>query len=205
MERLYGERGARIYDITTRLSGYRGYYRAALSAANVPREGAVLDVGCGTGMFGAALAEHGRYDIVGVDLSPAMLRIAEENVPSASLYRGDAFHLDEAVPFDHEGGPLTDRKYDLVVTAGMLEYLDSPERALEEMLRLAKPGGSIIVTMIRNNLVGNIASKLYRFTLLDTSILQGADADVEEIRLPASYRNAYLRTLKQSHLLEKRR
>ena len=44
--------------------------------------GLVVDLGCGSGRFAAALGEAG-YQVLGVDLSPAMIRLAKKRAPGA--------------------------------------------------------------------------------------------------------------------------
>lgn len=46
--------------------------------------GRVVDLGCGSGIFAQALAEAG-YDVVGVDISPAMIEIARSRVPTGAF------------------------------------------------------------------------------------------------------------------------
>jgi ubiquinone/menaquinone biosynthesis C-methylase UbiE len=51
---------------------------ARLLAAHLPdRQAAVLDIGCGTGLLGQGLAEHGFGTIDGLDVSPEMMQVAE--------------------------------------------------------------------------------------------------------------------------------
>lgn len=200
LEKYYGRSGARVYDITTRLSGYRGYYTTVLQAAGVKKEGRVLDVGCGTGMFSASLERYGTYDLTGVDISPATLQFARRNAPTASLYVGDVFDLRNAHGLDGLQADITEKKYDLVVSAGMLEYLDTPGEALRIMLSLLKDDGMLITTTIKNNVVGYIASKLYGFSLIEAGLLSSFQAT--EIPLHF-YPNVYLRTLKQSHSIRR--
>jgi SAM-dependent methyltransferase len=48
-------------------------------------EGLVVDLGCGSGIWAKALADSG-YEVVGVDLSPAMIELARERVPEATFH-----------------------------------------------------------------------------------------------------------------------
>ncbi len=79
---------AYIHDV-----GFTDYARGAaphllelLDHAGI-REGTVVDLGCGTGLWARALAEAG-YEVVGLDISPAMIEIARERVPAASFEVG---------------------------------------------------------------------------------------------------------------------
>jgi len=53
----------------------------------LPEKGKVVDLGCGTGVpYARSLVERG-FDVVGVDLSEDMVKVASENVPGASFVR----------------------------------------------------------------------------------------------------------------------
>lgn len=58
-------------------------------------EGLVVDLGCGSGIWAAALVEAG-YDVVGVDQSAALLEIARERAPAARFVHGSLFDVELA-------------------------------------------------------------------------------------------------------------
>lgn len=98
--------------------------------------GRVLEVAVGTGRN----LDHYASDttITGIDLSPEMLKLAEEHAGnlgrSVELREGDAAQL----PFD-------DASFDTVVCALSLCSIPSPSRALEEMSRVLAPGGQLLL------------------------------------------------------------
>ena len=98
----------------------------------------VLDVGCGTGAFEKRLVEAGvAGDIVGIDLSPNMLRQARAklaDVPTVTFQQADV----HALPFDDAG-------FDIVVSASTFHYFDDPDQALNEIARVLRPGGRFVV------------------------------------------------------------
>jgi SAM-dependent methyltransferase len=51
------------------------------------KDGLVIDLGCGSGIWAAELSRHG-YDVLGVDISPAMIDIARKRVPKAEFRTG---------------------------------------------------------------------------------------------------------------------
>lgn len=97
----------------------------------------VLDVGCGTG---ALLHAIQRLDpaarLQGVDLTPAMLRVAAGKLhPGTGLAAADAAAL-----------PFAAASFDLVVSTSSLHYWTDPVAGLREMVRVARPAGRIVVT-----------------------------------------------------------
>lgn len=95
MGHLYGARGeyydtdlAYIHDV-----GYSGFARGSapglleqLRQAGI-ENGRVVDLGCGSGIWARELVDAG-YDVVGVDLSEAMIEIARQRVPEAEFHVG---------------------------------------------------------------------------------------------------------------------
>ncbi|HEX8700676.1 MAG TPA: methyltransferase domain-containing protein [Myxococcaceae bacterium] len=57
------------------------------------RKGLVVDLGCGSGILARVVTDSG-YDVLGVDLSPEMLRIAARSAPLASFKRGSLLDVD---------------------------------------------------------------------------------------------------------------
>jgi ubiquinone/menaquinone biosynthesis C-methylase UbiE len=99
----------------------------------------VLDVGCGTGYTSrGVLQRKGVSELVGLDMNPVQLGRARRNLlgdkARVSLAEGDAENL-----------PFRDCTFHAVVSVGAMEYFPDPERAVEEMTRVAKPGGIVIV------------------------------------------------------------
>jgi ubiquinone/menaquinone biosynthesis C-methylase UbiE len=99
----------------------------------------VLDVGCGLGHGVFRLAElvgrQGR--VTGIDANSAM--ITEARRRAAGLTLPITFELGDARDID-----LPDNTFDLCQTERVLRYLDRPEAALGEMVRVARPGGSVL-------------------------------------------------------------
>ncbi|MBV8269122.1 MAG: methyltransferase domain-containing protein [Planctomycetaceae bacterium] len=102
----------------------------ALRACLEPLRGRrVLDLGCGKGRFAARLAESGA-DVVGIDLSAAMLAEAE----GLALVRGSARRL-----------PFASASFDAVVAVEVFEHLADVDAALREARRVLRPGGVLAI------------------------------------------------------------
>jgi ubiquinone/menaquinone biosynthesis C-methylase UbiE len=97
----------------------------------------LLDVGCGTGLLLGCLAGRSPFrELTGVDLSPGMVAQARGRLPaSVRLLVGDA----EALPFP----PAS---FDVAVSVSSFHYWPAPARGLEELRRVLRPGGRLIIT-----------------------------------------------------------
>jgi arsenite methyltransferase len=100
---------------------------------------AVLDLGCGAGFdaFVAALAVGPAGRVVGVDLSPEMLAVAEcgrvqSGLPTLEFRETDV----EALPFP-------DAHFDIALSNGVLNLIPDKPAALREVFRILKPGGRL--------------------------------------------------------------
>lgn len=102
----------------------------------------VLDVGCGTGIMAPfVLSRSAHYQ--GVDLSRNMIHEAKQKHLGAQASEGSiAFTV-----ADVEKMPLPDAHYDVLLALGLLEYFENPQRVVDEIIRVVKPGGSIVVSV----------------------------------------------------------
>jgi ubiquinone/menaquinone biosynthesis C-methylase UbiE len=133
------------------LAGTRGKYADVLSRHGYILEmieglhGRALEVGCGTGEMLCALLER-NFAVVGLDMAPGMI--------AASRSRVRERFADKAVDLvigDVENLGFGNAEFDLVIAAGVVEYLDSEEKALRDFQRILKPGGVVILS-VRNKL-----------------------------------------------------
>ncbi len=92
----------------------------------------VLEAGCGTGQTLALLSP--RHETTGLDISRAALNLARSNCRNPVL--GSIF----AIPF-------RDNTFDLVYNSGVIEHFEAPANvaAIEEMARVTKPSGRVII------------------------------------------------------------
>src|SRR4051794_41162185 len=98
--------------------------------------GAGLDVGCGTGALASRLAQAG-YAMTGIDPSAGMLAILRSRAPDVAAVEGSG----TALPFGDDG-------FDLVLSVATFHHIADPgevRRTLSEMVRVARPGGRILV------------------------------------------------------------
>ncbi|MBP9760303.1 MAG: class I SAM-dependent methyltransferase [Candidatus Pacebacteria bacterium] len=97
----------------------------------------VLDIACGPGIMAEGVSEK-CYSIDCIDAAPDMIEIARKKygkVPNTTFAVGDVYAIN--APAD---------TYDFVTAMGLVEYLDDQDKAMAEIARVTKKGGTVIVT-----------------------------------------------------------
>jgi ubiquinone/menaquinone biosynthesis C-methylase UbiE len=130
----------RFLDVADATESVQGYRRQMLRQAPVAAGQRILDVGCGIGFSAMQLAEalDSSGQVVGVDKNAVFIREAQRRADARSLpveFRvGDAKRLD-----------LPDHSFDLCRSERTLMYLEQPEQAIDELVRVLKPGGTLAI------------------------------------------------------------
>jgi predicted TPR repeat methyltransferase len=143
--RLYAE-WADTYDSDfVEVEGYVAYLRAAeqllLQRANI--NGAVLDVGCGTGIVGATLRKGGIAVVDGIDISPPMLAEAgkKKSDDGSPVYR-NLIDADLTKKLD-----IPDNQYAGLISAGTFTVGHLGPEPLDELWRVAEPGAHCAISV----------------------------------------------------------
>jgi ubiquinone/menaquinone biosynthesis C-methylase UbiE len=96
----------------------------------------IIDVGCGTGLVGAALRDAGYSNYDGIDLSVEMLKLCEP--------RG--YHVLSLGNFD-EGLPFVDGSHDAALCVGVFTHGHVQPAAMRELVRVVRVGGVVCFTV----------------------------------------------------------
>src|SRR3984893_17469147 len=130
------DRWAPVYDLVFGAVFERGRHAAIAAAERIG--GSILEVGVGTGISLPDYAPTNR--IFGVDISPAMLRKAQERVDELGLS-----HVEGLAVMDGEKLSFPDESFDVVVAQYVITTVPDPEATLDEFDRVVKPGGEIVL------------------------------------------------------------
>jgi ubiquinone/menaquinone biosynthesis C-methylase UbiE len=121
--------------LTENIGGHdRAYFQVYLDRVRkyVPEKAHLLDLGCGTGFSSMLLGELG-YRVTGVDISSLFLDPSNES-ERVSLVVADASHL-----------PFPDGTFDAVTSYAFIEHVADVALVLDQMIRVTKPGGTILI------------------------------------------------------------
>jgi demethylmenaquinone methyltransferase/2-methoxy-6-polyprenyl-1,4-benzoquinol methylase len=141
--KLFGEI-ARRYDLLNHLLSLnldRSWRKKLVNSAGAQPGEKILDVCVGTGDIAIRFARNGGPDeIVGIDLSEPMLRVAKRKTRDGQfrqrikLLQGDALRL-----------PFADRSFDIASIGFGLRNIRYRDRGIREMARILKKGGRLVI------------------------------------------------------------
>jgi ubiquinone/menaquinone biosynthesis C-methylase UbiE len=118
------------------------YTRRSLGklAASLPWSGdeRVLDVACGTGRLAAMIRQdHPGVHITGLDVSPAMIKVARRRLPEDEATRWKVGMLSSV--------ELEPSSFDIVTCASAFHLFTDQDEGLAQMARLVRPGGTVCI------------------------------------------------------------
>jgi SAM-dependent methyltransferase len=199
---FYSESPFPNYPPNDTLSGLRG--RAARSEFArllddaIPGDASVVEVGCGTGQMSLFLATADRR-IVGADLTRASLELA--------VAAGARYGLPQAtfVETDLRAPGLRAGAFDVVYSSGVLHHTPDPRASFRAMVRLARPGGIIVLGLYNAyarlpHRLRRVVARLtgYRFIPFDPVLRSRA---TEPERSKAWFRDQYQHPEEHRHTL----
>ncbi len=133
------DRIAGVYDLMNGVMTAGMHHRWRARAADLARVGPgsrALDVATGTGDLAVELASRGA-DVVGMDFAEGMLELARKKAPSLTFEPGDA----QALAYE-------DGSFDAATVGFGARNFGDLRRGLEEMARVVRPGGRVVVLEI---------------------------------------------------------
>ena len=139
---MFWDNVAGVYDLFADIFN-KETHKALIAAVSsrITPDDAVLECACGTGLLTGAIAERCRT-LLATDFSANMLKRAKKKygaLPNVTFRQADILHLDEP-----------DGQFDVVIAANVIHLLDEPYKALAELDRVCRSGGTIIVPTYMN-------------------------------------------------------
>jgi phosphatidylethanolamine/phosphatidyl-N-methylethanolamine N-methyltransferase len=129
-------RWAPVYDVVFG-SVFENARRLAVEASERVG-GRILEVGVGTGISLPYYSEKSR--VVGIDISEPMLKVARRRVATDRLE-----YVERLEVMDAENLEFPDASFDVVVAQYVVNTVPRPEVALDEFLRVLRPGGELVI------------------------------------------------------------
>lgn len=156
-----------IYTYENTLEEEEEYYKKIANL--LPNDAKnILDIGCGRGLLLSEI--ENKYEIYGLDISQSAAKFTKKAIPDSHIVRSNGSKL-----------PFKDSCFESIACLGSLEHFPDMDLALEEMKRVAKRGGTLILTLPnknswRKNLIAKLCIKLRN--LFFNYILEGNLTDL---------------------------
>ncbi|WP_158280200.1 bifunctional 2-polyprenyl-6-hydroxyphenol methylase/3-demethylubiquinol 3-O-methyltransferase UbiG [Azospirillum sp. TSH100] len=123
-------------DLTELVAGCAADPLATIVRQRIVPGSHVLEAGAGSGKWLKALADQG-FTVDGIEINNANVERFRAAWPDIPFIHGDVERM-----------PYGDAAFDAILSLGVVEHLiDGPERALAEMHRVLKPGGTMFLTV----------------------------------------------------------
>lgn len=187
----------------------RRWRKKAIRLLKASQPKSILDVATGTGDFAIESLKLNPDSVVGVDISEGMLEVGRKKLATRGI------NNIELLTGDSENLPFGENKFDAVIVAFGVRNFENLEKGLGEMLRVTKPGGTVVILEFSRPRafpfkqlynfyfnfilpkIGNWVSKdRSAYTYLPESVSAFPDGDVFlEILTRLGYKNASCKTL----------
>jgi len=172
-QRFY-DRIADVHNIALRVNGYRKSVAKYVSSLDldIDENSLVLDAGSGTGIvtFGFYSSKFRPKRTVTLDLSFNSLYVSREQFRKDKRVESDEI---SAVQGNVLTLPFENDTFDLILACGVLEYVPLND-GLEEMSRVLKKGGKLVLIPVKPSLVGKVLEILYSFKKIPIEKLRKA-------------------------------
>jgi ubiquinone/menaquinone biosynthesis C-methylase UbiE len=93
-----------------------------------------LEIGCGLGYFSNKAFKMGAK-VTGIDIGPKLVVINKKLTPKGNFLVASASKL-----------PFKDSSFDIVLSTEVIEHVDNQDKAIKEMFRVLKGGGTLVIT-----------------------------------------------------------
>ncbi len=174
---MFWDRVAGVYDLFVNvINGKTHKALRQIVSDLIEPEDVILECACGTGLLSTVIAGKCKQ-LTATDFAPKMLERAEKN---CAAFRNITFRQADILSLD-----FLDNHFDKVVAGNVIHLLDEPLKALNELDRVCKPGGMLIIPTYMNKDQKGETSGF-------ASVVGKAGADFKRQFTPESYRQFFL-------------
>jgi ubiquinone/menaquinone biosynthesis C-methylase UbiE len=139
---MFWDRVAGVYDIFVNIFNAKVHNELKKVVADqIENTDNVLECACGTGLLSTVIAKKSKT-LLATDFSARMLKKAKKN---CSQYENASFRQANIMSLDE-----LDSSFDKVVAANVIHLLDEPDKAMNELNRVCRNGGKIIIPTYMN-------------------------------------------------------
>ncbi|MCE7744900.1 MAG: class I SAM-dependent methyltransferase [Candidatus Heimdallarchaeota archaeon] len=144
-------------------------YQEILSQVDFSESSGIIDIGCGTGTFLGLINQLGNgKQLLGVDISYEMIKIAHEKFPDIDFIVADSDNL-----------PIKDGHFERVLSVTHLQNLPEPNKTVDEMQRISTKNALVVISILRKTWTQKKLQKILRKNNLE--IKDEWIAEVEDI------------------------
>ena len=134
---MFWNKVARLYDLFEITYNKKVYKGTGIKVADfINAEDEVLECACGTGAISVSIAPNCRK-LIATDYSEGMLRQTKKKLA--------AYNNVKVEPADITALHYADNSFNKVVAGNVIHLLPNPKSALDELFRVCKPGGKLII------------------------------------------------------------
>ncbi|NIM20624.1 MAG: methyltransferase domain-containing protein [Candidatus Latescibacteria bacterium] len=129
---IYGNRNTLLNNLINKLfrKSMRVRYIRTIEGCE-PIEGrSVIDIGCGPGHYGVALAKKGAARVCGIDFAESMIDLAKSRAVRSGVADRCSFFLGDFWDYPAE------EKFDYAIVMGFMDYIEDPRELIERVLSL---------------------------------------------------------------------
>ena len=133
--------GEEMYRLQTQAEEFSSFVNEALKKIGLSSGMSVADIGCGTGDVSFAMSSlvGPGGSVVGLDANPTAVEFCKKKAADSGINNAQ-FAIGDVQKMNLESG-----KFDAVFSRFLLQHVKDPTGSLKEMIRIARPGGVVLV------------------------------------------------------------
>jgi ubiquinone/menaquinone biosynthesis C-methylase UbiE len=180
--RLY--KSSHVYNFFMKSLGYESSISRFLESVPLDLQGhdpvRILDAGCGTGMLGLHfLQRFPKSELVATDLEPNFLQATLVNARSRGIderrIRVGVANISSPHQIrttDQQSVTMDDEAFSIICVGAVLGYADDIEAAVRHLIRMLKPGGTLINIEMNESPTGRFVARRYHYRNIPLSRMQ---------------------------------